>query len=151
MLERRHFDVLVLGGGAAGCVLAARLSEDPERSVGLVEAGPDYGALAKVDGPPTCSMRIRLPASHDWQYDEGPAWSARVMGGCSTHNACLLTWGADGDYDESGGTAASAAVLEPYRRRAEHVLAGRVREAGGAWHETVLRGAVEAGFPYGTT
>jgi choline dehydrogenase len=38
-----HFDVLILGGGAAGCVLAARLSEDERTSVGLVEAGPDYG------------------------------------------------------------------------------------------------------------
>jgi choline dehydrogenase len=38
-----RFDVVVLGGGAAGCVLAARLSESPDRSVCLVEAGPDYG------------------------------------------------------------------------------------------------------------
>jgi choline dehydrogenase len=38
----RH-DVLVLGGGAAGCVLATRLTEKPARSVCLVEAGPDYG------------------------------------------------------------------------------------------------------------
>ena len=37
-----RFDVLVAGGGSAGCVLAARLSEDGRR-VGLVEAGPDYG------------------------------------------------------------------------------------------------------------
>ena len=38
-----RFDVLVLGGGTAGCVLAARLSEEPSRRVCLVEAGPDYG------------------------------------------------------------------------------------------------------------
>ena len=36
-------DVAVVGGGSAGCVLAARLSEDRERSVCLIEAGPDYG------------------------------------------------------------------------------------------------------------
>ena len=39
-----HYDVVVAGGGTAGCVLAGRLSEDPARSVCLVEAGPDYGA-----------------------------------------------------------------------------------------------------------
>jgi len=38
-----RYDIVVAGGGTAGCVLAARLSEDEGRSVCLVEAGPDYG------------------------------------------------------------------------------------------------------------
>jgi choline dehydrogenase-like flavoprotein len=42
-----RFDVLVPGGGAAGCVLAGRRSEDSSRTVCLVEAGPDYGHLSE--------------------------------------------------------------------------------------------------------
>jgi choline dehydrogenase-like flavoprotein len=48
-----RFDVLVLGGGTAGCVVAARLSEDADRSVCLVEAGPDYGPYDEGSGSTT--------------------------------------------------------------------------------------------------
>ncbi len=41
MAPREAFDVVIVGGGAAGCVVAARLAEQASRSVLLVEAGPD--------------------------------------------------------------------------------------------------------------
>lgn len=68
-----------------------------------------------------------------------------MIGGCSTHNACLLTWGADRDYDE-WGHGWSAAEIAPYRRRAEAVIGGHVRATSGGWHDVVLNGAVEAGL-----
>jgi len=52
MPERRRFHTVIVGGGTAGCVLANRLSERADRSVALIEAGPDFGPAAGPDWPP---------------------------------------------------------------------------------------------------
>ena len=144
-MRAERFDDLVLGGGPAGCVLAARLSEDHGRAVCLVEAGPDYGPLAAGGWPPDLVGSHQLPVSHDWHYDDGFGWSARVIGGCSTHNACMLAWGAASDYD-GWGEGRSAAGLQPYRLRAKEAIGARRRPDPGAWNDAVHAAAVEVGF-----
>jgi choline dehydrogenase len=142
-----RFDVLVIGGGTAGCVVAARLSEDPARSVCLVEAGPDYG-LCGPAWPADLLGAHTLASSHDWSYEGGQSSSrARVIGGCSAHNACAVVWGSREDYDE--WSPWSFAELEPFLRQAEHMLGTREfteRELT-PWHRALLEGAVEVDIP----
>src|SRR5581483_8388485 len=59
-------DIAVIGAGAAGCVMAARLSEDPARRVVLLEAGPDYPTLEHL--PDDLRDGWRSAGSHDWSY-----------------------------------------------------------------------------------
>ena len=60
------YDVVVVGGGSAGCVLAARLSADERRGVLLVEAGPDYPGVA--DLPADIADESMPATSHDWGF-----------------------------------------------------------------------------------
>lgn len=117
-----EFDVVVVGGGSAGCVIAARLCATTDFRVCLVEAGPDYGPLSEGYWPnELLDARIR-PTTHDWGYaevrDDGSTAAeprAKVIGGCSTHNQCAAVWGMPQDYDQwaAGNPGWAYAELRP--------------------------------------
>ena len=112
-------DFLILGGGSAGCVLAARLSETPARSVVLVEAGADLrpGAVppeisSSYPGRAFLSPRFIWPAltaltggaaRNDPATRPRPRYEqGRLLGGGSAVNAMVAYRGAPEDYDEWG-------------------------------------------------
>jgi choline dehydrogenase len=131
------YDVLVLGGGTAGCVLAARLSEEPDCSVCLVEAGPDYGSYGAGDWPADILDARMLPMTHLWEQapEDRSTSRARVIGGCSAHNACVALRGVPADYDEWGPGWTNEEV-EPYLERSERELRVRPLEVDelSPWH-----------------
>ena len=106
-LDERVFDYIVVGGGPAGCVMAARLSEDAAVSVLLVEAGPDYGPTLE-DWPAEIRDGVGIQAeSHPWGYvlandpRETPLALPRgkVIGGSAAINGCMWLHGSASDYD----------------------------------------------------
>ncbi|AWB88617.1 GMC family oxidoreductase [Salinibacterium hongtaonis] len=98
-------DVIVVGGGTSGNVVAARLAE-AGRNVLVLEAGPDFGPFGDPRWPADILDATRLGHSNDWGYDSGDTLDVRVsferaraIGGCSDFNGTTQTWGHRRDYD----------------------------------------------------
>ena len=136
------FDYVVVGGGSAGCVLAARLSENPQTKVALLEAGPpDRSALIH------CPAGLALMAQArtlNWGFETVPQAGlngrrgyqprGKVLGGSSSVNAMIYLRGQHSDYDAwaaAGNPGWAFNDVLPYFKRAEHNTRG-----ADAWHGT---------------
>ena len=123
-----EYDDVIVGGGSAGAVLAARLSEDPARRVVLIDAGPDYATVELTPADLRDSWRMSL-REHDWGFSAEavpgraiPYPRGRVIGGSSAVNATIALRGVPADYDEwarLGNDGWGWADVLPYFRRLE--------------------------------
>jgi choline dehydrogenase len=124
------YDVVIVGGGSAGCVAASRLSSDGRRhSVLLIEAGPDYVGVGQL--PPDVADGSAPTTAHDWGFVSEPDElgrsiglpRGRLMGGCSATNSAFLIRGWPDDFDDwaaAGNPGWSFEDLLPFFRDLEN-------------------------------
>lgn len=135
-------DYLVVGAGAAGCVVAARLSEDPAARVVLLEAGGARRGLATR--VPATAFLASIAADTNWAFvgEPEPALNGRqlllnqgrIVGGSSSINGMMWLRGQGGDYDhwrQLGCAGWSGADVLPFFRKAEHSDRGASQDHGG--------------------
>ena len=122
-------DYVIVGGGTAGCALAARLSEDQAAEVVLLEAGPPDD-LPEIAIPATLGLLFKTHVDWDFQTDPEPALDGRrgylprgrMLGGSSSINGMVYIRGNRADFDEwsaVAGTAWDYEHLLPYFKRSE--------------------------------
>ena len=128
-----EFDYVIVGGGSAGSVLAARLSEDPATSVCLLEAGGKGDGLLVRAPAAVVAMLPGRPKINNWGFETVPQAGlngrrgyqprGKALGGSSAINAMLYVRGHAQDYDEwadLGCPGWSWQDVLPYFRRAEN-------------------------------
>ena len=134
------FDYVVIGGGSAGCVLAARLSEDPAVSVALLEAGPVDSSVL-IHCPAGLALMAKVKGLN-WGFETVPQTGlngrrgyqprGKVLGGSSSINAMVYIRGQAADYDgwaAEGNPGWGFDDVLPYFKRSEHNTRGP-----DAWH-----------------
>jgi choline dehydrogenase len=136
-----HYDYVIVGAGSAGCVLAARLSEDPDASVLLVEAGGEASGIATIADPHLWPANAKTVV--DWGYDtevqpgtgrSHPFVRGRVIGGSSAINGMIFLRGDPTVYDAwaaAGNPGWDFESVLPYFQRSETVEGRDRRFRGG--------------------
>ncbi len=171
-MPAEHFDYIIVGAGSAGCVLAARLTEDDGARVLVLEAGGrDWHPYIHI---PLGLGKLHERRMFDWGFTTEPepnldgrrieASRGKVLGGSSSINVMAYTRGNPGDFDrwaQKGAIGWSYADVLPYFKRCETFAEGENHWRGGsgplgteyarttdALYPAWIEAAKAAGIPY---
>ncbi len=149
-MASQGYDYIIVGAGAAGCVLAARLTEDPDVRVLLLEAGgPDNSMYMHM---PLGWRQIWRGPMHNWNFYSEPepyadnrkflAPRGKTLGGSTSINGMLYIRGHPRDYDEwrqLGAEGWSYADALPYFKKSEGFWGGETKHHGGSGPTGITR------------
>ncbi|MBW0475550.1 hypothetical protein O181_015265 [Austropuccinia psidii MF-1] len=126
--ENPEFDYVIIGGGTAGCVLANRLSSDPNISVLVIEEGPTDQNLESVLQLKNWLSLLNGPLDYAYPTTEQPRGNshiihsrAKVLGGCSSHNTLISFFPFPEDLDDWSKAGARGWEWENFKKYASRV------------------------------
>ncbi len=152
-----EFDYVIVGGGTAGCVIAARLAENPEVTVGVIEGGKAFEHDPLVLGYHGCVPLLGDPL-YDYDYGIVPQKRgnsrirhsrAKMLGGCSGHNDTLAFIPPDRDMNEweaMGATGWNADALRPYFAKGTKQVHMHQADSKSACAHAIHAAALETGL-----
>jgi len=151
------FDYLIIGGGTAGAVIAARLAADPSLRVALLEAGPSDEGDARILLVRDWMALLGTELDYDYTIEPQPRGNsairhsrARVLGGCSSHNSCIAFRAPDGDmqrWQAEGAAGWGPEATAPFFQRVfEKVHLQEIPDAN-PLNRALVEAGVKAGLP----
>jgi len=169
-----EFDYVIVGAGSAGCVLAARLSENSDVSVALLEAGGSDKSLF-IQMPTALSIPMNMP-KYNWGFESEPepyldnrrldCPRGKVLGGSSSINGMVFVRGHACDinaWEKLGADGWNYAACLPYYRKMETWINGANSYRGGSGplgvctgndmklnplYKAFIESGQEAGYPF---
>lgn len=154
---KTQFDYIVVGGGTAGAVVAARLAEQTGVHVAVFEAGPsdegDEAILTLRNWP----KLLRTPLDFDYLIEPQLRGNGRIrhargkmLGGCSSHNSCIAFWPPEADlcaWEAAGAEGWGPAAVRPFLQRVREKVSLEFPDPINGLGQAFWAAAQDAGYP----